>query len=253
MSRGPFPDGQCCWFTMVQPSPPRLDPLHPFTISSPTRQHVRPVSSRNISHQLVSQYSPRTLPHPSRACLGWGETLGSCKRHPKINELSAAAVGLQPGGSACRVAWKELQREGSCEDSGSCAGGAGFALKASHSSRISLGWDWLFFPPMQCHLLLSLADGRCFQPWNGTVLSPHPCTSTFGALCSRRDLGHLPPHPEQGAALHLGFAAGAQAVSGGQAHVGSADRQPVGWALPVWGWDTPAASLGHPGSQLLLL
>lgn len=74
------------------------------------------------------------------------------------------------------------------------------------------------------------------------MVSPHPCTPTFGALCSRRDLGHLPPHSQQGAALHPGFAAGAQAVSRGQARVGSADRQPVGRALPVWGWDTPAAS-----------
>lgn len=85
------------------------------------------------------------------------------------------------------------------------------------------------------------------------VVSPHSCSPTFGAPCSRRDLGHPPPFSEQGAALQPGFAAGAQAVSRGQARVGSADRQPVGRALPVWGWDTPAASLGHPGSQLLLL
>lgn len=142
--RRPIPDGQRCWFTMVQPSPPRLDPLHPLTTPSLTGQHVGPVSSGNIPHQPGSRYSPRTLPHPSRACLGWREMLGSCKRHPKINVLSAAALGLQPGGSARRVAWKELQRKGSCEDSGSCAAGAGFALQASRSSRISLGRDWLF-------------------------------------------------------------------------------------------------------------
>lgn len=142
--RRPIPDGQRCWFTMVQPSPPRLDPLHPLTTPSLTGQHVGPVSSGNIPHQPGSRYSPRTLPHPSRACLGWREMLGSCKRHPKINVLSAAALALQPGGSARRVAWKELQRKGSCEDSGSCASGAGFALQASRSSRISLGRDWLF-------------------------------------------------------------------------------------------------------------
>lgn len=76
LPRHPNPDGQCCWFTMVQPSPPQLDPL---TIPNPTGQYVGPFSSRNIPQQPGSQYSPRTLPHPSRACLGWGETLGSCK------------------------------------------------------------------------------------------------------------------------------------------------------------------------------
>lgn len=124
-----------------------------------------------------------------------------------MNVLSAAAPGQQPGGSHRRVSWKERQREGSCEDSGSCAAGAGCAVpaapRASCSSRTSSGWDQLFL--RMCCLLLLLApmEGRCCLPrdaavgsrcWGSSIPSPPPLMLSAAGVAS----GSPPPYPGAG-------------------------------------------------------
>lgn len=89
------------------------------------RQHVGSFHRGDIHHQLLrrkasayptalgSRYSLRTLPHTIRSCLGWGETPGSCERHPK-NECTVCSSG----GAAARGKRPPCVMEGTAKEKG---------------------------------------------------------------------------------------------------------------------------------------
>lgn len=148
--------------------------------------------------------------------------LGSCRRHPKPNVLSAAAPG-RAAGSNHRVSWKKLPREGSGEGSGGlhvASKALGDELDGSLGPRPAR-------PPQAAPLpAASSSSAPRREGADSGVCSPAASSAlAFDALPKRGGLGHPPPcRAGAGSAPRCPAwpraARGAEAVRGAQAAAG---------------------------------
>lgn len=196
---------------------PPAGPFHlgPFATSSP--EEMRAIAQEHGAGKLIlpehaASYHP-CVPETER------EMLGSCRRHPKPNVLSAAAPG-RAAGSNHRVSWKKLRREG-------CAEGSGGLHVASKALRDELDGSPGLRPALPPHAA-PLPAASSSSPWQREGADSRICSpaaSPVPLMLSPSEVASgIPRRAEQALVLHPGAqrgrgaeaARGAQAAAGGQ-------------------------------------